>query len=146
MGDLNAFLSQNAIKVENRKYVASERFIGEDGKAIEWELKAIDSDRDRQLRKDSTIRVPILNKKGIATGQYTSETDFNTYTLKLCVETIVFPDLHDAELQNSYGVMGAEELLTTMLTPGEYTDLSSEVGEVNGFDRTFEDKVEEAKN
>ncbi|EGT4109343.1 phage portal protein, partial [Clostridioides difficile] len=28
----------------------------------------------------------------------------------------------------------------------EYTDLSSEVGEVNGFDRTFEDKVEEAKN
>ncbi|MGO0915540.1 phage tail assembly chaperone [Clostridioides difficile] len=33
-----------------------------------------------------------------------------------------------------------------MLTPGEYTDLSSEVGEVNGFDRTFEDKVEEAKN
>ncbi|HBF8940547.1 TPA: phage portal protein, partial [Clostridioides difficile] len=48
MGDLNAFLSQNAIKVENRKYVASERFIGEDGKAIEWELKAIDSDRDRQ--------------------------------------------------------------------------------------------------
>ncbi|MFL8268073.1 phage tail assembly chaperone, partial [Clostridioides difficile] len=64
MGDLNAFLSQNAIKVENRKYVASERFIGEDGKAIEWELKAIDSDRDRQLRKDSTIRVPILNKKG----------------------------------------------------------------------------------
>ncbi|HBF1793951.1 TPA: phage portal protein [Clostridioides difficile] len=146
MGDLNAFLSQNAIKVENRKYVASERFIGEDGKAIEWELKAIDSDRDRQLRKDSTIRVPVLNKKGKATGQYTSETDFNTYTLKLCVETVVFPDLHDTELQNSYGVMGAEELLTTMLTPGEYTDLSSEVGEVNGFDRTFEDKVEEAKN
>lgn len=146
MGDLNAFLSQNAIKVENRKYVASERFIGEDGKAIEWELKAIDSDRDRQLRKDSTIRVPVLNKKGKATGQYTSETDFNTYTLKLCVETVVFPDLHDAELQNSYGVMGAEELLTTMLTPGEYTDLSSEVGEVNGFDRNFEDKVEEAKN
>ncbi|EMZ0088069.1 phage portal protein [Clostridioides difficile] len=146
MGDLNAFLSQNAIKVENRKYVANERFIGEDGKAIEWELKAIDSDRDRQLRKDSTIRVPVLNKKGKATGQYTSETDFNTYTLKLCVETVVFPDLHDAELQNSYGVMGAEELLTTMLTPGEYTDLSSEVGEVNGFDRTFEDKVEEAKN
>ncbi|HEK4968251.1 TPA: phage portal protein [Clostridioides difficile] len=146
MGDLNAFLSQNAIKVENRKYVASERFIGEDGKAIEWELKAIDSDRDRQLRKDSAIRVPVLNKKGKSTGQYTSETDFNTYTLKLCVETIVFPDLHDAELQNSYGVMGAEELLTTMLTPGEYTDLSSEVGEVNGFDRTFEDKVEEAKN
>ncbi|MFQ4424072.1 phage portal protein, partial [Clostridioides difficile] len=78
MGDLNAFLSQNAIKVENRKYVASERFIGEDGKPIEWELKAIDSDRDRQLRKDSAIRVPVLNKKGKSTGQYTSETDFNT--------------------------------------------------------------------
>ncbi|HBG0293657.1 TPA: phage portal protein [Clostridioides difficile] len=146
MGDLNAFLSQNAIKVENRKYVASERFIDGEGKPIAWELKAIDSDRDRQLRKNSAIRVPVIGKKGKATGQYTSETDFNAYTLKLCVETIVFPDLHDAELQNSYGVMGAEELLTTMLTPGEYTDLSSEVGEVNGFDRTFEDKVEEAKN
>lgn len=63
MGDLNAFLSQNAIKVENRKYVASERFVGEDGKPVEWELKAIDSDRDRQLRKNSAIRVPVIGKK-----------------------------------------------------------------------------------
>lgn len=146
MGDLNAFLSQNAIKVENRKYVASERFIGEDGKPIEWELKAIDSDRDRQLRKDSTIRVPVLNKKGKATGQYTSETDFNAYVLKLCVESILFPDLYNVELQNSYGVMGEKELLTTMLTPGEYTDLSEEIMDINGFDNSFEDKVEEVKN
>jgi hypothetical protein len=41
--------------------------------------------------------------------------------------------------------MSAEELITTMLTPGEFEDYSTKVMQVNGFDSDT-DLVEEAKN
>lgn len=33
-----------------------------------------------------------------------------------------FPDLNDKDLQDSYGVMGADSLLKAMLTPGSTPD------------------------
>ena len=54
--------------------------------------------------------------------------------------------MNDAELQNSYGVMGADALLKKMLKPGEYAAYLEKVQEINGFNETFDEKVEEAKN
>jgi hypothetical protein len=42
--------------------------------------------------------------------------------------------------------MGSDTLLKTMLTPGEYADYLTKVQEVNGFEVSFEETVEEAKN
>ena len=57
------------------------------------------------------------------------------------------PDLLDRELQNSYGVERAEDLLLAMVDdPGEYNDLAAFVQKFQGFDTSFEDKVNEAKN
>ena len=64
----------------------------------------------------------------------------------LATECIVYPDLRNAELQNSYQVMGAGALLKKMLKPGELQDLYVKIQEVNGFDETFEEKVDRAKN
>jgi hypothetical protein len=60
--------------------------------------------------------------------------------------SVAYPNLNDAELQNSYGVMGAEALLEAMLTAGEYITLSGKVAEINGFNESVEELVEEAKN
>ncbi len=141
MGNLSAFLAQNAMKVENIKHVASKRFTNEAG-AIPWEISCITSTEDEALRKSCTKRVPVVGKR----GQYTQETDYNLYLGKLAAMCTVHPNLDDAELQNSYGVMGADALLKTMLTPGEYADYLTKVQEVNGFEVSFEEKVEEAKN
>lgn len=142
MANLSGFLAQNALKVENIKYVASKRFLGDDGEPLEWEMKCIPSTEDETLRKSCTKRVPIPGKR----NQYTSETDYNLYLGKLAAMCTVYPNLDDAELQNSYGVMGADSLLKTMLTPGEYADYLTKIQEVNGFEVTFEEAVDEAKN
>ncbi|HBF9426562.1 TPA: phage portal protein [Clostridioides difficile] len=146
MSNLSAFLAQNAIKVDNVKYVASDRFLDEDSKPVEWELRVLSSEEDEALRRKCTKRVKVIGNNGKHTGQYTSEIDYNSYVAELCVASTVFPDLKDVELQNSYGVMGEAQLLKTMLTAGEYVNYTVKVNEVNGFDTTFEDKVEEAKN
>ncbi|SEM12754.1 Phage XkdN-like tail assembly chaperone protein, TAC [Paenisporosarcina quisquiliarum] len=142
MSNFTAFLSQNAIKVENVKYAASKRFINEDGKPVEWEIASITSDEDELLRKTCTKRIPVPGKR----NAFMPETDFNAYITKQAVKCTLFPNLNDVELQNSYGVMGGEALLKVMLTPGEYADYVAKVQEVNGFNVPLEDAVEEAKN
>lgn len=139
---LSMFLAENALETENVKFVASKRFVGEDGKPAQWEIKAINGAEDESLRRACVKRVPIPGKK----NQYQKETDYDTYLGKLAVACTVFPNLNDAALQNSYKVMGAEALLKTMLTPGEYVDYISKVQEVCGFDTSFQEEVDEAKN
>lgn len=161
---LSAFLSRNAVKAENVKFVASRRFLSdepeldergkpiaagkdENGKPVyqrkpeEWELKAISGSEDEALRKACAKRVPVPGKK----NQYQKETDYDMYLGKLAVACTVYPNLHDKELQDDYGVMGAESLLKTMLLPGEYADYLNKVQEVCGFE-TLQEQVDEAKN
>ncbi len=136
---LKAFLRQNAIKPENVKVAISDRFLGEDGKPELWELRPISESHHLKI-KDSCMR-RSSRKRGAP------DLDSSLYNLRLMAASVVYPDLKDAELQASYGVVGGEELLKTMLLPGETLDLLLKVQEVNGFDRDLtEEAKEEVKN
>ena len=141
--DLTAFFAGNAISIENVKYVASKRFIDTETKApIEWELSAIESAVDEEIRRECTIKKPIPGKR----GQYTNDLDTDKYIGRVCARCTVYPNLNNAELQNSYGVKDADTLLKKMLNVGEYADFKAKVMELNGFDTTVEELVDEAKN
>jgi len=137
---LKAFL--NPIKEENHKIVVSKRFIGEDGKPEEWEVKTITAEEDEALRKACTKKVQVPGKR----GQFTQETDFDKYLGMLAAACTVYPNLNDAEMQNGYGVMGGDNLLKNMLRAGEYTGYLAKVQELNGYDSSMDELVEEAKN
>ena len=140
---LSAFLTKNAVPVQNVKYAASARFVdAASHKPEEWEIKAISAAEDEALRRACAKRVPVPGKR----NQYQKETDYDQYLGRLAVACTVYPNLHDKELQDDYGVMGAESLLKTMLLPGEYADYLEKVQEVCGFDTTLQDEVDEAKN
>ena len=142
MGDLSCFLAQNALKAENETFIASKRFRDKSKNPMLWEIQAITSKDDEVLRKDCTKRVPVTGKR----GQYTQETDYNLYLGRLAAKCTVFPNLNDKELQDSYGVMGADSLLKAMLTAGEYANYLEQVQAVNGFDVPMDELVSEAKN
>lgn len=143
MENLSAFFLENTIQVENQKVVASKRFIDpKTKKPIEWEVKNITAERDEEIRKSATKRVQVQGKR----DRYVPEIDSDKYVALLAAECTVYPNLNNADLQNSYGVMGAENLLRRMLTPGEYIEYTQQVQKINGFDIPFEEKVEEVKN
>lgn len=142
MSNLSAFLAGNALLEEEVEYEASKRFIGSDKKPVKWKIACITSDEDDMIRKSCTKKVAIPGKKNV----FIPETDWDKYAAKLAVRCITFPDLNDVELQDSYKVMGAENLLQKMLKPGEYRALLEEVQKVNGFDIGMAELVEEAKN
>lgn len=139
---LTAFLAQNAKKIGNVEFVASGRFVDpETGKPMPWEICCITAAENAGLRKSCMRTIPVPGKK----GQFTQDFDANAYLAKVSVRCTVFPNLNDAELQASYGVMGAEQLITTMLTPAEFEDYSTKVLQVNGF-QTGDEMVTDAKN
>ena len=79
-------------------------------------------------------------------GMYRQRVDTSEYQAKLMAAAVVTPNLNDAELQDSYGVMSAEELLKEMLDDaGEYTELAVKVQQISGFTTLAED-VEAVKN
>lgn len=141
MSGLSAFLAQNAKKVENIKVAVSDRFVDVDGKPIEWEIRCINSKEDEEIRQACQKYVPVPGKRGQTTPQF----DSVAYLSKLATAYTVFPNLRDAELQDSYGVKTAEALLATMLTPGEYNAFTEQLFNLCGFNKRDE-LVEEAKN
>lgn len=141
MSKLNAFLSQNAVKKGNAKYVASERFM-EDGKPVKWEIHCITPKENNAIKKACTFQSPVRGKKGL----FVPETDYDAYGCRLAAACTVFPNLNDKELQDNYGVSSGDELLQVMLIPGEYINYIAKVQEVNGFDIGMDKLVEDAKN
>ena len=141
MSNLSCFLAGNVEKRENKKIVVSNRFKDKDRKPFKWEIRSISADEDEVLRKSCTKRIPVVGKK----NQFTQDFDSNGYLAKLAAKAVVFPDLNNAELQNSYGVMGAENLVRVMLYKDEFDYLtehlisSTETEDINEL-------VDEAKN
>lgn len=138
--DLSSFFRENAVKTEEVKYVVSTRFVDKNKKPVEWILKPVSSQTDEDLRKQSTI-----TKKNIS-GQYQTDLDVNKYIGLLAVACTVYPNLNDADLQNSYAVMGADSLLKKMLLPGEYANYLLKVQEICGFDQKIDNMIKQAKN
>ena len=58
--------------------------------------------------------------------------DERRYERAVLTESVIFPDLKDAALQDSYGVIGAEKLLGKLLLSGEYDVLRRAVEGING--------------
>lgn len=140
MSNLSCFLAGNVEKRENKKVVVSDRF-KDNGKPVEWEIRSISADEDEALRKACTRKVPIVGKK----NQFTQEFDGNAYLTKLAAKAVVYPDLNNAELQNSYGVMGAEQLIKVMLYRDEFERLTDCLVESTDSEDVNE-LIEEAKN
>lgn len=134
-----AFMKQNLKEEKVVEIIASKRIIDSNGTPIPWKIKSITSKQDDDLRKQFT-KLKSGRKKD------DDVFDVNGYLAELAVRCTVYPDLHNKELQDSYGVMGARELLGEMLKPGEFARFVDEIQRINGFYEDINDLVEEAKN
>ena len=141
MSKYTAFMAGAVEKIENKKVVVSNRFKDEKGKPIPFEIKALSADENDELQRRCMVNIPVPGQR----GQYTRELDQIKYTAMLLTESVVYPDLNEAELQDSYGVRGAESLLRKMLYTGEYNVLAQEVMGLSKVE-VLADLVAEAKN
>ncbi|MGG1555002.1 phage tail assembly chaperone [Paenibacillus ferrarius] len=140
MSDLSVFFASNVATETAEEVIVSDRFKDKEGNPVPWVVRSLTEEENDVIRKSATKR-----SKGKG-GQQVTETDQTEYLSKLAVASVKFPNLKDAELQKSYGVLGAESLIRKMLLAGEYANLLLKVQEINGFDKDMNDLVDEAKN
>ena len=125
-GKLRAFLA-GAAKRENVRVAISERFVDEAGQPQLWELAPLCAADVQRL----------LAEPGRETGKP------GRLLLQLLAESVV---LQEAELQDSWGALGAEQLLLRMLSPGEFAALQRAFVELNLQGRGLGEQVAQAKN
>lgn len=137
MSKFEAFLKQNKKQDETVKFAASRSFLDADGKPLEWELRPLKSKEAANIRK-------LTNKMGKG-GKMTVDND--TFNRMAAAKATVFPDLDDKELQDSYGVMCAEDLIVEMLDKdGEFQEYVKRVMEISGYNISDTELVADAKN
>lgn len=133
---LESFMLKDEVK--EVEYVASNRFVDKEGKVEKWKLKTITADENDAIRKQCYKQVQVGKRMK-------QEFDTVKYLELLADKCVVYPDLHNVELQDFYNEMDSIKLLKKhLLNPGEYDDLMQEIQEINGY--SLEDAVEEAKN
>ena len=137
MSGFEAFLKQNKKEAEHRKIAASKSFVDENGEPLLWEIRPLKSKEAASIRKETNK----LGKKGNVI------IDNELFNRKVAAAATVYPNLNDAVLQESYGVIGAENLIMEMLdNDGEYQAYIKEIMEISGYDVSDEELVETAKN
>lgn len=113
---LNGFFKNKAKQVDDVRIVVSERFLDEEGKPLEWVLHPLSTKLVEEITKKNTVTKLVNGKK-------VKETNEENLNADLLEHVVLYPRLNDAELQDSYGVTNVNDLLGTMLYPGETQEL-----------------------
>lgn len=142
MSKFSKFMKENKVTKKNERY-APTASLTDSGKPIEWEFRHITSRENETLRDSCTVEIQVTGKPNV----FRPKLNISQYVAKMICTSVVYPDLYDAQLQDSYGVKTPEELLYALVDdPGEYNDLGAWVQNFQGFTKSLDDKVEEAKN
>lgn len=143
MGNLKAFLKSNKKEKKTTQYAATRSLCDEKGNPLLWTIRAITTKESEVIREECTTDIKVPGKPGM----YRQKVDTHKLLAKIICAAVVEPDLNSKELQDSYGVMCAEDLIVEMLdNPDEFGELANFVQQYSGLDETMSEKVAEAKN
>lgn len=151
MGGLSAFYAKN-VKPANAtvSFVVSDRFVERDENGEEkkdkkgntipakFTIRAIKPSKFMRIASGSVSIAggePSLSGDGMANAPFA-----------MIVEALVEPDLHDKDLQDSYGVLTPYELIDEMFTSSEVQTLLTHINTMQAGEGSFQDKVDELKN
>lgn len=142
MSNFSKFMKANKIQKQNVMHPVTKSLVDENGEPLLWEIRPLTTKENESIREACTRDVPVKGKPNM----FRPKIDMNAYQTKLICAAVVSPDLNNAELQNSYGVMTPEDLIKEMVDdPAEYTDLMVLVQNISGF-KTIQEEIDEAKN
>ena len=138
--ELELFFKKNHKNTENVKLAVTSELCDKAGKPLEWEI-----------RKLNTREVQALTKECVTTKQIGKKLvpsmDEELFTKKLMAESVVFPDLNNAALQDSYGVKTPEALIVEMVScAGDFMAFAEYLMVLNNINKSLDERVDEAKN
>lgn len=142
MSQFSNFFKENKTKREVVNYIATRSLVDENGEPLQWQIKPITARENDILRDECNDEIPVKGTPGL----FRDKIDSSKYISKLLCACIIYPNLNNQELQDSYGVMKAEDLIKEIVDNiGEYNNFISFIQDLNGFSSIDKD-IEQAKN
>lgn len=151
MAGLSNFLAKNVIPANTtEEFTLSNRFVeyDDDGNLLtdingnpilaKFTIKA--------LEPSKYMRIATGAVKVSKTGMDLDDGGMTDTSLSLIIESLKVPDLYDRDLQNSYGVLTAVDLIDKMFTTSEIQILMEKINALHRGEGSFEDQVDEVKN
>jgi hypothetical protein len=135
--NLNVFFRENVeAKRTEIEIQASDRFKDKEGNTIPFVFRLLEAKEISELKE-----------KGYETDQ---NGNIKVTTSKMARETIlrsiIFPNLNDKALQDSYKVSSAGQLLNAMLEGREYEKLGDKLVREQGLVADYKELINKAKN
>lgn len=138
--DLSLFFPEQVEKREAGFILSpTKRIKDSEGKPIAWEFSYPDHKTFKAIKEAG-------QRQGVENGKIVFKSDPDGLFIKAIVETVSFPDLKNAELQDAYKVTCAEDLLKELLYPDELERLGSQVAIKLGLIDDPMSLLEAAKN
>lgn len=143
MSKFTLFMKSNKKTKENGFYAPTTSLLDEKGNPVEWEFRHITSKENDDIRESCTTDIQVTGKPNL----YRPKVNTNRYMAQLIVKSTVVPDLYDVELQDSYGVKTPEDLVYAMVDDaGEMQSFQMWIQKFQGFTKSLEGKIDDAKN
>lgn len=140
--NMSGFLKKNKAVMENTMFAATKSLCDESGEPLLWEIKHITTKENEEIQNKCMVDIPVKGKP----NHFTQRVDPTRYMKKLVAASVVFPDLLNAELQDSYGVSTPGDLVQEMVDgAGEWNAFMQFINLFNGF-TSMQEEVDEAKN
>ncbi len=138
MSKLQAFLNQNVVDDITEEVMISERFKDEGGSILKFKIKAMTNSEFELARKKA---LSMKMKKGGSV-----EFDNQKFNEHIVINHTADPNFKDAESIKELGCITPEQYLNRVLLAGEIAELADRIRQLSGFDKTFEEDIEDAKN
>lgn len=127
-------------------------FTDEKGEPIPFKIRMITTADLTRIRKGCHVRKIAKDAKGkpiFQNGQiqYDDQYDGNAMNDQMIVQALVFPDLHNKELLDFYGVLDSVELVHKLFRKlDDYTYITEKIQEISGITSDGDEVIEDAKN
>jgi hypothetical protein len=139
MGRVQEFLNRRAeadVTAATKEVAVSNDFKDEDGSLIKFTIRAMN-------QKDYNA---ATKKHSRHTKDGRMELDYAAYCEDIVIQNTVEPSFKDAESIRGLGLATPEQYLERALLPGEIVRLANEITTLSGFNQSFSELVDEAKN
>jgi hypothetical protein len=139
--DMSFFMAGQAQEVGEEEVIVSKRYKDKEGKVIPFIMKPCSTEKIDEIEK--TCMVPVKDK-GKKVGE---RLDTARFYARMAIASTVYPDFKAKEMRESYKSPDAVEVAKRVLSiGGEFSHWVNESLRINGFDESFDELVEEAKN
>lgn len=137
MSELQDYLNSMSSDITDDVAV-SERFVDKKGNLLKFKIKSMSYDDYESARIQATIMPKRKNEQ--------IRFDSKIFNDKIIINNVIDPNFKDAESIKKKGCATSEQYLHETLLPGEINELANKISALSGFDKDFDEEINEAKN